>query len=59
MKKHIRKMFDDLNQKRGAKDYIPPVPVAPTDGKVIDMDVVLDGANQEPPCDPEETEPTE
>jgi hypothetical protein len=39
MKKYIRQMFDDLNKQQGGKDYIPPIPAAPTDGKVIDLDV--------------------
>jgi hypothetical protein len=48
MKKYIRDVLDDLTQKRNEKtrdekkrdekDYIPPVPAAPTDGKIVGMD---------------------
>jgi hypothetical protein len=58
MKKHIRNMLDDLKKKRDEKDYIPPIPAAPTDGKVIDLDAEL-SESQEPPCDPDERETRE
>ncbi|HEY7337381.1 MAG TPA: hypothetical protein VH639_20990 [Bryobacteraceae bacterium] len=37
MKKYIRAILDDLKS-GGEKNYIPPVPKAPTDGKTIDLD---------------------
>ena len=58
MKKYIRNMLDDLKKKRDEKDYIPPIPAAPTDGKVIDLDAEL-AESQEPPCDPDERETRE
>ena len=36
MKKYIRDMIDDLKGHK-SKDYIPPVPQAPTDGQTIDL----------------------
>ncbi len=54
MKKYIRNMFDDLRKQHGEKDPFPPIPVSPTDGKVIDLDAPLE-ESQEPPCDPDET----
>jgi hypothetical protein len=58
MKKYIRNMLDDLNKQRGEKDQFPPIPVSPTDGKVIDLDATL-AESQEPPCDPDERETRE
>ncbi len=62
MKKYIRDMLDDLTKKRDEKtrdekkrdekDYTPPIPAAPTDGKVIDLDAELDAAPAPVvPCD--------
>ena len=36
VKKYIRDMIDDLKRPK-SKDYIPPVPQPPTDGKTIDL----------------------
>ena len=58
MKKYIRSMFDDLKKQHGEKDQFPPIPVSPTDGKVIDLDATL-AESQEPPCDPDERETRE
>lgn len=33
MKNYIRAMLDDLKQTKSSKDFIPPIPKAPTDGK--------------------------
>jgi hypothetical protein len=60
MKKYIRAMLDDLQQKKSERDFIPPVPAAPTDGKTVYLGtppqppVAEDLDNQELSCDPEE-----
>lgn len=38
MKKYIREMLDDLHRKKANKDFIPPVPPAPQDGKTKYLD---------------------
>ena len=59
MKKYIRDMIDDL-QRAKKKDFLPPVPKSPTDGKTIDLNVPPepelpgDLANQELSKDPKE-----
>jgi hypothetical protein len=36
MKKYIRDIIDDLKGTKN-KDFIPPVPKSPTDGKTVDL----------------------
>jgi hypothetical protein len=38
MKKFIREMLDDLQEDKSSRDFIPPVPAAPTDGKTEYLD---------------------
>jgi hypothetical protein len=33
MKNYIRAMLDDLKQTKSSKEFIPPIPKAPADGK--------------------------
>jgi hypothetical protein len=60
MKTYIRAVLDDLQQTKTNKDFIPPIPKAPTDGKTTDLDVPPappmpdDLENQDLSTDPEE-----
>ncbi len=60
MKNYIRAVLDDLQQKKSEKDFIPPVPKTPTDGKTNYLDVPPaplmpdDLENQDLSGDPEE-----
>jgi hypothetical protein len=39
MKNYIRAVLDDLQQTKNDKDFIPPIPKTPTDGKTTYLDV--------------------
>ena len=39
MKNYIRAVLDDLQQTKNEKDFIPPIPKTPTDGKTTYLDV--------------------
>ncbi len=39
MKNYIRGVLDDLKQTKSEKDFVPPIPKAPTDGKTTYLDV--------------------
>jgi len=60
MRKFIREMLDDLHRDSSKKDFIPPVPAAPQDGKAVYLDPAPEPAqpedlnNQELSDDPEE-----
>jgi hypothetical protein len=60
MKTYIRAVLDDLNQTKSGKDFIPPIPKSPTDGKTTYLDVPEpavvpdDLENQDLAADPEE-----
>jgi hypothetical protein len=60
MKNYIRAVLDDLKQTKSDKDFIPPIPKTPQDGKTTYLDVPLaplmpdDLENQDLSSDPEE-----
>jgi type IV secretory pathway VirB10-like protein len=60
MKNFIRAVLDDLKQTKSDKDFIPPIPKAPTDGKTNFLDpppeapLPDDLENQNLSSDPEE-----
>ena len=60
MKKYIREILDDLRPKKDSRDFIPPVPPAPTDGKTTYLNptpeppLPEDLDNQDLSDDPEE-----
>jgi hypothetical protein len=60
MKNFIRAVLDDLKQTKTDKDFIPPIPKTPTDGKTAYLDVLPapplpdDLENQDLSGDPEE-----
>lgn len=60
MKNYIRAMLDDLKQTKSSKDFIPPIPQAPTDDQTTFLGdpaaavVPDDLENQDLSTDPEE-----